>query len=349
VNYVKLGRTGLQVSSVCLGCMAFAEPGRGTHSWALGEAASRPVLRHALDQGINFFDTGNSYSGGTSEEIVGRALGEMARRDEIVIATKIFYPLRPGPNMGGLSRKAIMTEIEASLRRLGTDYVDLYQIHRWDPGTPIEETLEALQDVVKGGKARYVGASSMYAWQFAKALYTADNHGFARFATMQNHLNLMNREEEREMLPLCEAEGIGVLPWSPLARGRLALDWNESSERMEIDVYGKALYAQPPEAYRSVAERVGAVASRHGASRAQVALAWLMRKPVVVAPIIGAATPQQIDEAIGATRLRLEPEDVVLLEGEAKPHPLLDESAARWQQLQESATGPRSLLRAEVA
>ncbi|EWS59381.1 General stress protein 69 [Methylibium sp. T29-B] len=229
MEYVPLGRTGLKVSRLCLGCMTYGVPERGTHPWTLDEAQSRPLIRRSLDLGINFFDTANSYSDGTSEEIVGRALRELARRDEIVLATKVYFPSRQAPNVGGLSRKAILAEIDNSLRRLGTDYVDLYQIHRWDYGTPIEETLEALHDVVKAGKARYIGASSMYAWQFAKALHTAERHGWTRFVTMQNHLNLIHREEEREMLPLCRDAGIGVLPWSPLARGRLTRDWTEAA------------------------------------------------------------------------------------------------------------------------
>src|SRR5437763_1943937 len=239
MDYVKLGYTGLDVSRLCLGCMTYGVPDRGSHPWTLNEEESRPFIKRALELGINFFDTANSYSDGTSEEIVGRALNKFARREEVVIATKVFFPMREGANARGLSRKAIMTEIDASLRRLGTDYVDLYQIHRWDHYTPIEETLAALHDVIKAGKARYIGASSMYAWQFSKALYLADLNGWTRFATMQNHYNLLNREEEREMMPLCAAEGVGVLPWSPLARGRLARDWEESTGRMQTDEVGK--------------------------------------------------------------------------------------------------------------
>ena len=241
MQYTKLGRTGLDVSRLCLGCMSYGEPDRGNHPWTLGEAASRPFIRRALDLGINFFDTANVYSAGTSEEIVGKALLEYVPRGEVVIATKVHGRMHKGPNGAGLSRKAILAEIDASLKRLGTDHVDLYQIHRWDYGTPIEETLEALHDVVRAGKARYLGASSMHAWQFSKALHLADRHGWTRFSTMQNYLNLLYREEEREMLPLCKAEGIGVIPWSPLARGRLTRDWDAPSARAETDDFGRSL------------------------------------------------------------------------------------------------------------
>jgi aryl-alcohol dehydrogenase-like predicted oxidoreductase len=300
--------------------MTYGLPDRGTHAWTLDEEASRPFLRRALDLGINFFDTANSYSDGTSEEIVGRALREFARRDEIVVATKVFFPWRKGPNGGGLSRKAIMTAIDASLQRLGMDYVDLYQIHRWDTQTPIEETLEALHDLVKAGKVRYIGASSMYAWQFSKALYLADRHGWARFATMQNHYNLIVREEEREMLPLCAAEGIGVIPWSPMARGRLTRDWNESTSRSETDQIIKRLYTKTDEADRRVAERVAEIASKRGVPRAQVALAWLLTKPVVTAPIIGASKPHHFDDAIAALSLELTPDEIAALEEPYVPH-----------------------------
>src|SRR6185369_8548439 len=260
MDYVNLGRTGLKVSRVCLGCMTYGVPERGAHPWSLDEAQSRPFIKRALELGINFFDTANTYSDGTSEEIVGRALGDFARREEVVIATKVFFPMREGANARGLSRKSIMTEIDASLGRLGTDYVDLYQIHRWDYDTPVEETLEALHDVIKAGKALYIGASSMYAWQFAKALYLADRNGWTRFASMQNHYNLLNREEEREMIPLCAGEGIGVLPWSPLARGRLTRDWNATSNRMETDEFGKTLYTSTIESDRRTVERVAEIA-----------------------------------------------------------------------------------------
>src|SRR5712672_3246821 len=248
MQYTKLGRTGLDVSRLCLGCMSYGEPDRGAHTWTLGEAASRPFLKKALDLGINFFDTANVYSAGSSEEIVGRALRDFAKREEVVLATKVRGRMRPGPNGEGLSRKAIMMEMDASLKRLGVDYVDLYQIHRWDYDVPIEETLEALHDLVKAGKTRYVGASSMFAWQFCKALYTADRHGWTRFVSMQDHYNLLYREEEREMMGLCQAEGIGVIPWSPLARGRLTRRWqSESTKRFETDQFGKTLYSQTEE------------------------------------------------------------------------------------------------------
>ena len=322
MEYVKLGRTGLEVSRVCLGCMTYGVPERGAHPWTLREEESRPLIRRAVELGINFFDTANTYSDGTSEEIVGRALRDFARRDEVVVATKVFFPMRKGANAGGLSRKAILAEIDHSLRRLGMDYVDLYQIHRWDYSTPIEETLEALHDVVKAGKARYIGASSMYAWQFAKALYTADAHGWTRFATMQNHLNLLNREEEREMLPLCAAEGVGVIPWSPLARGRLTREWDESSARMETDEYGRKLYAATSAADRQVVERVAEVAAARGVPRAQVALAWVAQKAPVAAPIVGASKPHHLDDAVAALSLHLTAEEIARLEEPYVPHPV---------------------------
>ncbi len=263
MDYVRLGQTGLEVSRIALGCMTYGDPARGNHPWTLDEDASRPLIRRAVEAGITFFDTANVYSDGSSEEIVGRALGEMTRREEVVIATKVHGRMRPGANGGGLSRKAIMTEVDASLARLGTDYIDLYQIHRWDPVTPVEETLEALHDVVKAGKARYIGASSMYAWQFAKALYLADLHGWTRFVSMQDHYNLLHREEEREMLPLCADQGVGVLPWSPLARGRLTRDWEESTNRSETDTFGKTLYDQDA-GDRTIAERVAEIAAERG-------------------------------------------------------------------------------------
>ncbi len=300
MDYVKLGRTGLEVSRLCLGCMSFGVPERGAHTWTLGEEESRPLIKKALELGINFFDTANVYSNGTSEEIVGRALKAFASRDEVVIATKVHGRMRPGPNGAGLSRKAILSEIDHSLRRLGTDYVDLYQIHRWDYETPIEETLEALHEVVKAGKARYLGASSMHAWQFAKALFTADRHGWTRFVTMQNYVNLLYREEDREMLPLCEAEGIGVIPWSPLARGRLTRSWDETTARSETDEFGKTLYAASADADRKVVEKVAEIASARGVPRAQVALAWVTQKPAVTAPIVGVTKPQHLDDAVAA-------------------------------------------------
>jgi 1-deoxyxylulose-5-phosphate synthase len=275
MDYIRLGRTGLKVSRVCLGCMTYGVPERGTHPWSVDEETSRPFIKRALELGINFFDTANTYSDGTSEEFVGRALRDFARREEVVIATKVFHPMRQDANARGLSRKSIMTEIDASLTRLGTDYVDLYQIHRWDKFTPIEETLEALHDVIKAGKARYIGASSMYAWQFAKALYVADLNGWTRFVSMQNHYNLLNREEEREMMPLCASEGVGVIPWSPLARGRLTRDWNDTTRRLETDEFGKTLYTATVDSDRKIIERVAEIATERGVPRAQVALAWL--------------------------------------------------------------------------
>jgi 1-deoxyxylulose-5-phosphate synthase len=317
MEYTKLGSTGLDVSTICLGCMSFGDGQRGDHSWSLDEETSRPFIRAAVEAGINFFDTANVYSLGSSEEIVGRALAEYADRDEIVVATKVRGTMRPGPNGGGLSRKAIMTEIDNSLRRLGMDYVDLYQIHRWDPNTPIEETVEALHDVVKAGKARYIGASSMYAWQFAKALHTSDLHGWTRFSTMQNHYNLLYREEEREMLPLCADQGIAVIPWSPLARGRLTRPWNEVSARSETDEFGKSLY---PDSDRVIVDRVAEVARRRGVPMAQIALAWLLGNPFVTAPIIGTTKPHHLDDAIAALKIELTDDEVALLEQPYTPH-----------------------------
>ncbi len=317
---LKLGRTGLEVSRLCLGCMSYGVPERGTHPWSLGEEQSRPFIRRALELGINFFDTANVYSDGTSEQIVGRALADFARREEVVIATKVNGRMRKGPNGAGLSRKAIMTEIDASLRRLGTDYVDLYQIHRWDDTTPIEETLEALHDVVKAGKARYIGASSMHAWQFAKALFTADRNGWTRFVTMQNYLNLLYREEEREMLPLCSDQGVGVIPWSPMARGRLTRDWDQTSARTETDAFGRTLYANTGEADRKVVDAVAAVARARRAPRAQVALAWVLQKTEVTAPIIGATRLAQLDDAVAALSLELSSEEIAALEAPYVPH-----------------------------
>ena len=321
MEYVKLGRTGLDVSRICLGCMSYGIPDRGPHLWTLNEEDSRPFIKQALEGGINFFDTANVYSDGTSEEIVGRALKDFATRDEVVIATKVHGRMRPGPNGAGLSRRAIMSEIDASLKRLGTDYVDLYQIHRWDDKTPIEETLEALHDVVKAGKARYIGASSMYAWQFAQALAISDRHGWARFVSMQNFVNLLYREEEREMLPLCRKEGIGVIPWSPLARGRLTRDWDEGSARSETDEFGKKLYANTGDADRQVVERVAALATERGVSRAQIALAWVLGKPGITAPILGATKLIQLTEALAAVELKLSPDEVAKLEEPYVPHP----------------------------
>ena len=320
MEYVRLGKSGLKVSRLCLGCMSYGVPERGSHPWTLVEEQSRPFIARALELGINFFDTSNSYSDGTSEEIVGRALRDYAKRDEVVLATKVFFPMRKDANARGLSRKAILREIDASLARLGTDYVDLYQIHRWDYSTPIEETLEALHDVVKAGKARYIGASSMHAWQFCKSLYLADLRGWTRFVSMQNHYNLLYREEEREMLGLCAAEGIGVIPWSPLARGLLTRPWQASSDRAETDEVGKKLYAKTADQDRAVIDRVGEVAKSRGVSRAQVALAWVLSKPVVTAPIIGATKPQHLEDATAALSLKLSSEEIAGLEAAYIPH-----------------------------
>ncbi|GGD06080.1 aldo/keto reductase [Aureimonas glaciei] len=320
MDSIKLGRTGLDVSRICLGCMSYGEPLRGNHAWTLAEADSRPLLRQAVELGINFFDTANVYSDGSSEEIVGRALKEFTRRDAVVLATKVHGRMHPGPNGAGLSRKAIFAEIDASLTRLGTDYVDLYQIHRFDPQTPLAETLEALHDVVKAGKARYIGASSMYAWQFAQALALSERHGWTRFVTMQNHLNLLYREEEREMLPLCRAEGIGIIPWSPLARGKLTRAFDETTARTETDEFGKTLYAGHVDADRQVVAAVAEIAASRGIPRAQVALAWLLQKPGVTAPIVGATKPHHLADAVAALKVELTAEDVAALEAPYVPH-----------------------------
>lgn len=317
MDHVKFGKTGLEVSRLTLGCMTFGVPGRGNHSWTLEEEPSRAIIRQALELGINFLDTANVYSDGTSEEFVGRAIRDFARREEIVLATKVHGRMHRGPNGAGLSRKAIFAEIDNSLRRLGTEYVDLYQIHRWDAGTPIEETLEALHDVVKAGKARYIGASSMPSWRFAKAIYTARLNGWTRFVSMQNHLNLIYREEEREMLPFCRDEGIAVIPWSPLARGRLARAWDESSARQETDEFGKTLYVASD---AEVVDTVGIIAAARGVPRAQVALAWLAQKPGVTAPIIGASKPRHLEDAVAALSLHLTTEEIARLEAPYQPH-----------------------------
>jgi 1-deoxyxylulose-5-phosphate synthase len=317
MKYTKLGRTGLDVSRICLGCMSYGDASRGGHQWVLTEEESRPFIRRAIELGINFFDTANVYSVGSSEEFLGRALRDFANRDEVVVATKVHGPMRQGPNGAGLSRKAILTEVDHSLQRLGTDYIDLYQIHRLDHRTPIEETLEALHDVVRSGKVRYIGASSMWAWQFAKALYVADAHGWSRFVSMQDHYNLLNREEEREMLPLCADQGIGVIPWSPLARGRLTRDWGESTNRSQSDAFGAHLYH---ESDRGIVERVADVAKERGVPRAQVALAWMLSKPAVTAPIIGATKPHHLDDAVAAVELELSAEEVGRLEEPYEPH-----------------------------
>ncbi len=329
MDYINLGKTGLKVSRICLGCMSYGapatgEPKPGRHAWTLNEADSQAFLKQALDLGINFFDTANVYSSGESEVVLGNFLKANVRREAVVIATKVQGLMRDEPNGHGLSRKAILFEVDESLRRLKTDYVDLYQIHRWDPETPIEETLEALHDVVKAGKARYIGASSMHAWQFIKALYLADRHGWTRFVSMQNHYNLLYREEEREMIGLCLDQGIGVIPWSPLARGRLARAWQaESTKRLETDAFGRSLYAQTEDADHKVIDRLGEVAAQRGAPRAQVALAWLLSRPGVTAPIVGATKPQHLQDAAAAVSVRLSAEEIARLEEPYTPHPVL--------------------------
>ena len=317
MKYVKLGNSGLDVSKICLGCMSFGESGMGTHAWTLNEETSRQFMKKSLDAGVNFFDTANVYSLGTSEEFVGRALRDFALRDEVVVATKVHGTMRKGRNAAGLSRKAIMTEVDHSLRRLGMDYIDLYQIHRFDPTTPIEETMEALHDVVKAGKVRYIGASSMWAWQFSKAQYVAEQNGWTKFISMQNHYNLLNREEEREMMPLCVDQGVGVIPWSPLARGRLTRDWDDATSRSETDEFGKGLYKPEDQV---IVERVAEVARELGAPRAQVALAWVLSKSFVTSPIVGATKEGHIDDAIAACELQLSAEHVARLEEPYTPH-----------------------------
>ena len=314
MQYVKLGRSGLDVSPICIGAMTYGEPSRGHPVWSLDEEASRPLIRHAIEQGINFFDTANMYSQGSSEEILGRALKDFANRDDVVIATKLRHVMRPGPNGAGLSRKAIMTEIDHSLRRLGTEYVDLYQIHRADPTTPWEETLEALHDLVKGGKVRYVGASSMRAWEFSKALHLQKANGWARFISMQDHYNLLAREEEREMLSLCADEGVGTMVWSPLARGRLARSWGESTGRSESDPFANILYDATAGSDHLILEALGEVATARGVRRAQIALAWLRRNPVVVAPIVGGSKTSHIDDALASLGINLTDEEAAKLE-----------------------------------
>jgi aryl-alcohol dehydrogenase-like predicted oxidoreductase len=322
VDYVKLGTTGLDVSPVAIGAMTYGEPGRGHPVWSLGEEDSRLLIKHAIGQGINFFDTANIYSQGSSEEILGRALRDFANRDDVVIATKLRHPMRSGPNGKGLSRKAIMTELDQSLQRLGTDYIDLYQIHRNDHSTPLEETLEALHDVVKAGKVRYLGASSMPAWEFAKALYHQREHGWARFVSMQDHYNLLAREEEREMIPLCLDEGVGTVVWSPLARGRLARAWTDakSTTRGSDDGFADMLYTPLTEASdHAIVDAVGRIADTRGIRRAQVALAWLHAKPVVTAPLVGASTTRQIDDAVASLTIELSDEEIRALEAPYTP------------------------------
>ncbi|HBB7597164.1 TPA: 1-deoxyxylulose-5-phosphate synthase YajO [Escherichia coli] len=318
MQYNPLGKTDLRVSRLCLGCMTFGEPDRGNHAWTLPEESSRPIIKRALEGGINFFDTANSYSDGSSEEIVGRALRDFARREDVVVATKVFH--RVGDLPEGLSRAQILRSIDDSLRRLGMDYVDILQIHRWDYNTPIEETLEALNDVVKAGKARYIGASSMHASQFAQALKLQKQHGWAQFISMQDHYNLIYREEEREMLPLCYQEGVAVIPWSPLARGRLTHPWGETTARLVSDEVGKNLYKESDENDAQIAERLTGVSEELGATRAQVALAWLLSKPGIAAPIIGTSREEQLDELLNAVDITLKPEQIAELETPYKPH-----------------------------
>ncbi|MCT1401345.1 aldo/keto reductase [Paenibacillus sp. p3-SID867] len=320
MEYVKLGNTGLDVSRICLGCMGFGEAERWVHQWVLNEENSRPIIKKSLELGINFFDTANVYSDGTSEEIVGRALKDYANRDEIVLATKVHFRMHEGPNGMGLSRKAIMSEIDKSLKRLGTDYVDLYQIHRWDYNTPIEETMEALHDVVKAGKARYIGASAMYAWQFLKAQHVAEMNGWTRFVSMQNHYNLIYREEEREMMPLCKSEKIGVIPYSPLASGRLTRDWSETTHRSETDMVQKSKYDATADADRVIVERVAEIAAERAIPRVQVALAWLLQKQPVTAPIVGATKISHLEDATAALSVNLTPEEIASLEEPYVPH-----------------------------
>ena len=328
MDYVNLGKTGLKVSRICLGCMTYGAPATGElkggrHAWTLDEEQSQPFLRQALEFGINFFDTANVYSSGASEEVLGRFLKDHARRESVVIATKVHGVMRDEPNGQGLSRKAIVYELEQSLRRLQTDYVDLYQIHRWDYATPIAETLEALHDAVKSGKVRYIGASSMYAWQFARALYLADQLGWTRFVSMQNHYNLLYREEEREMIPFCRSEGIGIIPWSPLARGRLARPWQtEFTKRYETDQFGRALYAETEDADHRVVDRLSKVAQQRGVPPAQFALAWLLAKPGITAPIIGATRTHHLADAVAALSLQLTPAETAALEEPYVPHPV---------------------------
>jgi 1-deoxyxylulose-5-phosphate synthase len=323
MNYKKLGTTGLDVSPIAIGAMTYGDPNRGHPVWSLDEEASRPLIRHAVEAGINFFDTANMYSYGSSEEILGRALRDFADRDQVVIATKLRHPMRDGPNSSGLSRKAVMTEVDHSLRRLGTEYIDLYQIHRNDHATPLEETLEALHDVVKAGKVRYLGASSMHAWEFAKALRLQREHGWARFVTMQDHYNLLAREEEREMIPLCLDEGVGTVIWSPLARGRLARPWDEAKSTTRSDTdggYADLLYNPlNAESDHAIIDVVGTIASDHHVTRAQIALAWLRSKPVVIAPLVGANTTAQVDNAIASLDVELTADEIHRLEGPYTP------------------------------
>ncbi|QJD96338.1 aldo/keto reductase [Mucilaginibacter robiniae] len=323
MEFVRFGNTGMTVSRICLGTMTYGTPTE-RWPWALNEEQSRPFIQKALELGINFFDTADVYTAGASEEVVGRALKDFAKRDEVVLATKVYNPMGPGPNDKGLSRKHIMSAIDASLKRLGTDYVDLYQIHRWDYDTPIEETMEALHDVVKAGKARYIGASSMYSWQFAQAQYTADLHGWTRFVSMQPHYNLIYREEEREMIPFCQDQKIAIIPWSPLARGLLtgkrSKERNET-ERAKTDAFGKSLYGQDSDF--DIVNRVSEIAEQRGLPNAQIALAWMLSKPYITSPIVGASKPGHLEDAVAAVSVKLSDEEVKQLEELYQPHPVL--------------------------
>ena len=319
MEYVKLGDSGLRVSQVVLGCMSFGEPGRGGHAWSLPEEQSRPFIEQALEAGINTFDTADVYSDGSSEEIVGRALKDMVNREEVVIATKVNGRMYPGPHGLGLSRAHIMTAIDASLRRLGTDYVDLYQIHRFDPSVPVEETMEALNDIVRAGKARYIGASSMFAWQFAQLQYTADLNGWTRFISMQDQYNLLMREEEREMLPFCLDQGVGVIPWSPLARGHLTRPWGTKTVRTKSDQFGSSLYRQQVKADGAIIDAVASVAAARGVPMAQVALAWVRQQPAVTAPIVGVTKREQLTDAVASVDITLTDEELAAVEAPYLP------------------------------
>ncbi|MEK5280008.1 MULTISPECIES: aldo/keto reductase [Paenibacillus] len=323
MEYIKFGNTGMDVSRICLGCMSFGDVQPEGHQWVLNEENSRPIIKRALDLGINFFDTANIYASGTSEEIIGRALKDYANRDEIVLATKVWGRMHQGPNGAGLSRKAIMSEIDKSLKRLGNDYVDLYITHRWDYNTPIEETMEAMHDVVKSGKARYIGASAMYAWQFQKALHVAEKNGWTRFVSMQNHLNLIYREEEREMMPLCKDQKIAVTPYSPLASGRLIRDWSETTQRSETDLIQKAKYDSTIDADRLIIERVASIAEKRGVPRIHIALAWLLQKESVAAPIVGATKISQLEDSVEALSVKLTSEEISSLEELYVPHSIV--------------------------
>ena len=315
MKYVNLGSTGLRVSRVCLGMMSFGD--RSSRAWVLDEDEAEPIVKAAADGGITFYDTADIYAGGASEVVTGHLLGKMFRRDDVVVATKVYMSMGPGENSGGLSRKHILSGIDASLQRLGMDYVDLYQIHRWDYRTPVEETMEALHDVVKAGKARYIGASSMYAWQYAKAQHVAEANGWTKFVSMQNHYNLIYREEEREMLPLCLDQGVGVIPWSPLARGRLTRDWDTTTARSETDEFGQNLYLPEDQ---QVHEQVAEVASARGIPRAQVAMAWLLGRPGVTAPIVGVTKASHLDDAVAALDVELTRQETEQLEKPYVPH-----------------------------